>query len=499
MFFSLPVENFFYTLNNSLSVGCICAFLFFCTLFYIINIISKSINPERCTTFLKFTYFCYMKQTLFLIVFFVVLIPFSLLSQDFGETKARELNAEAKKLRVNNPEMSLQVARKALEISDKIGDNELKALSNKNIGVAFYFMAKYDSAARYLEVGHKIYQEINDSVGISATANNLGLVYKNKGDLDMAASNFRQSISIDVALRDTSGIPYGFSNLGQVYQIQGKYSLAIYCYERSAYYEKLAENPVGIGESYNNIAVCYTEIGKYQQSLSYQQKALNAIRDLDEPFLKSSIYNNMGPNYIGLHQFDQARKFIAMSVQMRENLGDNYGLANNYIHMSELMREIGKTDSAEFFLFKAMDLCVNSGSNRLAAIILYNQGMVYSDKKQYKKSNEYLLNALEFAELMNENPILSDIYSLLSDNYSTLGDFKQAYDYQVKWSEHTVERINSNENNIQKAEGEKFVPEKNENKEHENIYQLLYISIGIMVASLILLLFFNKRRPEKKN
>lgn len=441
-----------------------------------------------------------MKQILFRIFLFFILIPASLFSQDFGETKARELNAEAKKLRVNNPEMSLQVARKALTVSNSTTNEELKALSNKNIGVAFYFMAKYDSAAKYLEVGHKIYQEINDSAGISATANNLGLVYKNKGDLETAAVNFKQSISIDVALRDTSGIPYGFSNLGQVYQIQGQYSLAIYCYEKSAYYETLAENPVGVGESYNNIAVCYTEIGRFQQSLAYQQKALNAIKDLDEPFLRASIYNNMGPNYIGLHQYPQAREHIGLSIKIRENLEDNYGLANNYIHMSELMRELGRTDSAEFFLFKAMELCVNSGSNRLAAIILYNQGMVYSDKKQYRKSNEYLLNALEFAELMNENPILSDIYSLLSENYSSLGDYKKAYDYQVKWSEHTVERINDNENTIQKAEEEdESGMAEVESKEHNTVRELLYISVGIMVASLALLLFFNKRRPSKKD
>lgn len=415
-----------------------------------------------------------MRKLILLIILFT---PLPVICQQ----SPAELNEKAIATRQYDPGMSFIIAKRAYLLALEQKDTSQIALSLKNMGVALYYQAAFDSASIYYEKALKYYTAINDSIGMSAAANNLGLVCIDLSRIDDAEKYLKLSLKIDYLLKDTAGLAYGLNNIGQVYQIKGMHREAADMYMKSAEYELLYGNEFGAAESWINVGVVLTELSEYEKSNSYLKKSLDIAIKYDDPILKARALNNMGDNYTHLGRFDLAETYIRKSIAIREKYKEYLGLTNSYLHLANMFQAMEMTDSAEFYLFKSISLCMETDNYRVAVLALMEKGRLLNTNGSYKESNDYLLNALELAQNMEYDPILNDIYSLLSTNYSKLGDYESAWKYEKMISKHSVKET--------EVETVREIPQAETETEQTKFFSIQNVITGVLAAMVGVLLF----------
>lgn len=436
-------------------------------------------------------------KSVYLLIFFALLMVLQGKAQKNTPDLINELNSQAKEQRSYHPDVSFQLASKAYILSKSIADSTQMALSLKNMGLAHFFNDELDSAAVYLRQSLFIYKLINDSVGISAAANNLGLIFKYKEDLNRAEFYFLTSLRIDHSLNDTAGIATGLTNLAQVYQIRGEYDKCISCYKASANMELVSGDQIGAAESYNDLGVALTENEEYNESQNYLNKALEIADKEGDFLLRAQVLNNLGDNLVYLNYFTEAKNALIESIDIRKRFNDRKGLANSYLHFGHYWEATNHPDSADYYLFEALELCIETDNDRLASLVLYEKGVVLESRGEFAESNKYLLNAFEFAATVNSRPVMDDICEKLSSNYSKLGDFENAWKYQKMLSEQAISNIENGVNRISAQEERSDQMQSKADVINDDIFYLITgLLFGFIVIFTIIMLL--QRRKIRK-
>lgn len=322
------------------------------------------------------------------------------------------------------------LAKAALKIASQQNDTVTMAVSLINIGLAQYNLSQFDSAIASYKKSYRLYKSIGHSRGMSAAANNLGMVYYQLSDFTKAEKYYSISLNIDYSLKDTAGMAYGLNNLGEIYQFRGDYQKAVQYYMLSAEFERNSGNPYGEAHSWMNIGSAYSEAGNIIKGNEYYQKALLYFTSVNDSRNLSLVLTNLGDNYRLNRDYGQARSMISKAIEISTRNKNDIELIQAQIYFSKLLSDENKADSAEYWLFEALNRCVETDNNLLACEALMQQGMVLSAEKKYDEANQYLLNAYEFASDMNYSAALEKILQQLSDNYSALGEFENALKYQ---------------------------------------------------------------------
>jgi len=427
----------------------------------------------------------------------IILILFLLICTSFLAGAQNEiisadsLNILSSEFRQTDSEKSLQLARAAWIISSQQNDTEAMAASLLNMGMAQYKLSRFDSAIVSCKKSYHLYKSIGHSIGMTAAANNLGMVYYQMSDFANAEKYYSISLDIDYSLNDTAGMAYGLNNLGQLFQYRGDYQKALQYYMLSAEIEHQSGNPYGEAHSWLNIGSAYSESGNLSKGNEYYRKALEYFSSVSDSRNLALVLINLGDNFRLNHDFAQARNMISKAIEISTRNKNDIELIQAQIYYSKLLSDENKADSAEFWLFEALNRCVETDNNLLACEALMQQGLVLSAEKKYPEANQYLLNAYEFASDMQYASALKTILEQLSNNYSALGDFEEALKYQKMGAANDQTQVMSN--SAAKIK-------KDTNPEKPAMMTLLY---GLVLGAFLILLlatihFYIRMRYYKK-
>lgn len=365
-----------------------------------------------------------------IIILFLLIFSGSAASAQNAFISADSLITLSEKWSNTDNQKSLIFAKTALKISSLEKDTSTMAASLFNVGLAQYYLSDFDSALHSLQTSYYLYKKINHLKGMSAAANNIGMVYHALSDFANAKKYYKISLRIDISIKDTAGMAFGLNNLGELYHFKQDYEKALHYYLLSEGIDQKAGNMYGVAASWLNIGGIYTETGNMAKGNEYYIKAIEYFTSVNDKRNLPLVLTSLGDNYRLIGNFGQARKLILHAVNISREYQNDLGLIQAQIYYSKLLYDENKPDSAEYWLFEALDKCVETNNNLMACEALMQQGIVLSDNKKYEEANLYLLNAYEFAIDMQYNAALNDILQFLSDNYSALNDFENALKYQ---------------------------------------------------------------------
>ncbi|MPM07334.1 hypothetical protein SDC9_53640 [bioreactor metagenome] len=343
---------------------------------------------------------------------------------------ADSLNQLAQELQETNAKTSLVLSKMALKIAESKSDSFSMAQCLVNIGLAHYYLSQFDSAVISLKKSYRFYKSRNSAAGISIAANNLGMVYYQLGNIGMAEKYYQISLDNYYTENDTAGMALGLNNLAMIYEIRGDYNKAVRFYFLSAEFERKSGNAMGECQSWMSIGNVYSESGNIAKGNEFYQKSLTYFTMVNDSQNLSLVLSNIGDNFRLSGNYSEAKKYLSRASALAAECNYDIGLINAQIYYSKLLNDENKPDSAEYYLFEALNRCVETDNNLLACEALMQQGLVLSGKKQYSEANQYLLNAYEFAVQMQYASAIESILQQLSDNYSALGNFKEALKYQ---------------------------------------------------------------------
>lgn len=186
----------------------------------------------------------------------------------------------------------------------------------------------------------------------------------------------------------------------------------------------------------------YRVLSEYYQSKGDFEKSLELTKKTEEFYLEKKdsiglfpVYCSIAAIYINLNRKKEAVNYFDKARLLGKN-ETPYNKVAVLINLSILLNDQGSYDSAIERMNEAKEIADANDIFEIYPIIYKSLGIIYHQKAEYKKSNEYLLQTIELAKKSNlpENQLIS-LYNYLGQNYYYLKKYREAVFYMEKANE----------------------------------------------------------------
>lgn len=288
---------------------------------------------------------------------------------------------------------------------------------------------------------------------------------------------------------------------GKAYYFKGKYEEAAHNYTRSITVLEQTGEKRELGITFIEQAKLFRKLKMFPQAIETYLKAETIFNELNDKSNLSSVWNEWGVVYELMKDYDKAIAFYKKSLQIKESLKDMVGIAysNGFLSTAYMLKEDYQT--AERYGKKSMDLFRLLGDDFATALQSSDIAMIYRKKKQYTEAIRYLKYSDSIAHAMKYTDLLSENYRKLSEVYSDMSDYKNAYRYHQKYAALKDSLFsNASQKNIAELHVQYETAKKdNQILQQENRYakQRLYSTITVFLLLLTMALAFFIYRTRK--
>ncbi|MGD9992420.1 MAG: tetratricopeptide repeat protein [Salinivirgaceae bacterium] len=368
--------------------------------------------------------------------------------------KVKVLNELSEAFLSEELEKSLEYARSAARLSEKI--LFVKGLSDSyyNLGKCFYYQYAFDSIAHYYEKSRRVNQMFPENSSKFEVL--MGLVSHIQADYSKAIKHYTESLQLLKQLDNKKDMAYCYNNIGAAF-----YNL--YNYEKALenYYLSMALNEeLGyldmVATIYANIGGIYEDQKKFDRAMESYKKANSLATEIDAKSIIADTYRNLGGIYDERKQFDSAMMVYqsALDIYLEQNdlrgvigiynlFGQTYLRKSDYVPQNE--REALFDKSIEYYN-RSLRINLRELSEIEEQIVSYQGlGEVSLNRKNYPKAISYLLKAKTMAEEIESLVNLKSTNEQLSKAYAAVGDYKKAYQSFLRFKE-INDTIQSDEN-----------------------------------------------------
>jgi serine phosphatase RsbU (regulator of sigma subunit) len=176
--------------------------------------------------------------------------------------------------------------------------------------------------------------------------------------------------------------------------------------------------------------------------------SVNAFSDSPEDLISKGIEETMAGNNTGASSLfnkaayiywqngnnDKAIEAFNKSLKINQNIGNVNALQAIYTSLGMLYSDKSNYELALENFNKSLQITRQMGKKQEAATNLINIGLTYQSMEKYKESNMNLEVAVEFAKEVNNIKLLKSCYSMMSENYSKIGNTEKSYEYYNLYS-----------------------------------------------------------------
>jgi len=280
------------------------------------------------------------------------------------------------------------------------------------------------------------------------------------------------------------GQSYALNQLGMKYRNFSQYEQAVALHEQALAASEKANNIDFKVLSLNMLGVVYRRTDGIKTALDYHQKALELAEQIENPsnHIKRSInvaLNGIGNLYQTLEQYDLAILQFRRALKLEEELGNKLGLAINHQNIGHCLEEKGDLEEALENYRKSLAyneeidsevgrvICKNSlaqiylkqnmpylalvlleplhsesekiGDFSVTGLVYINTGWAHTKLGNYEEAETFIQKGLTMAQNRNMPSNILYAYEKMSDLENAKGDFKKAYEFYKKASEHEKE------------------------------------------------------------
>ena len=326
------------------------------------------------------------------------------------------------------------------ELIPIIQDKNLLALIMINSGIIHTISGDNEKAIEIYNECLQLFEELNDSIGISLIYNHLGILDINSGKYDEAMIYFRKSMGIREEQNVKVLLIPAYNNVGEVYRTWGEMDTALTFYQKGL---KLSQHY----ENHKKILV--GELKNYEWILEpWSFGAINIIKAMENQ--KSILLFNLGLIYQSKGDYSQAFSNFQQTLTLDEKVGEEQSSVETLFQLIFLTCENGYYNEAIVYFREIEKLYIHNknNSNIISQYYLVSNALILRSKENIKAFAESL-DILE--EIRSQDIISLDLkrYALtfLMEAYLTELKlfnnpkiFKKAYDLasdieQLAWEE----------------------------------------------------------------
>lgn len=144
-----------------------------------------------------------------------------------------------------------------------------------------------------------------------------------------------------------------FLGLGQIYIYRELYDYAESMIEKSHTYAELSENQRYIASSLLLKARLYSILGNLDKSIKYYKKAIQKLNHTESESYAGRIMIEMSNLYKNKEDYVSALQYAMKGAELKSEHDPDF--TPNYLTVGDIYRLLGKTDSAYYYLNKAVE------------------------------------------------------------------------------------------------------------------------------------------------
>lgn len=224
-------------------------------------------------------------------------------------------------------------------------------------------------------------------------------------------------------------LPHLYTQLGYVYERRGDLAKAADYALVALDIGKKRKDTRAIAMAYSDLSNLFWKQEKYDAGLEYGLKSLalfeeRGINDLDYDFTLFVV----GSNYLSLGKHEKALKYLRHSIAIGERYGFYNNLSDGYMVLLEIYADLNEFKKAEEAGLNALKYAELLDNNFLAMRSWLSLGKVKNLQGHYGPAIEFLKESIATAtDDFGDAFFLSQVYEALGKAYAGNHQYKEAY------------------------------------------------------------------------
>jgi signal transduction histidine kinase len=293
-----------------------------------------------------------------------------------------------------------------------------------------YSEVQSDSAMRFAQEALNLVERKGVTRYLPSALRNIALVLVVKSDYTTSTSYLRQAVGKNHSddsryFKKEKALAYNLLGVIKVYQ--GNYDSALFYYFKSLAVFKELKDTKGIVNRYNNIAVVYKDWGNYPLSLKYFFEAFQITPT-------ARVAQNIGKTYALMKERAKAKEYLLKSLALydQDNEPDNTGVAYVNEELGNLYSLAGNSDSAVYYLNKALRINERAQHKNGIAQDHYYFGLHYKNNNKWSQVLKEAEMAVNLHREGNERQGIAESTLLLAEALFKLRQFDKALTHSLQ-------------------------------------------------------------------
>jgi signal transduction histidine kinase len=286
-----------------------------------------------------------------------------------------------------------EFANRSLMLSEKLAYKKGKGKSYSYISWVHFSNGDNDLALEYSQKALIIGEQINDRDLMAMAYNDIAMIYSEIGRADEALAIWQKSINLDTEAGDADNIPATYLNMANLLTKNDNHQEARKYFLKALEVSKTSKNTMIISAVHLGIAEMYEEEKNYDKASDNYEKALKlAKKDEDKEII---AFATLGLSYINAERGNKemALQQAEAAVKLTETIGDVYSATISNGKLAVIQRKL----------------------------------------KEYEKSLETSHKVIRLSKENNMITIAIEAYKDISETYTEIQDYKQAYFFSQKY------------------------------------------------------------------
>lgn len=295
--------------------------------------------------------------------------------------------------------------------------DEIHNDSNKHS--AYRQLAKYSSnpdvSIFYGSKALDIAEKMNYEKGVAQAHLDLSNPTWRKGDLEESLAHILTALEISTRINDDDGRAACLNALGVAYINQENYETAIEYLTQAISMNSLNESFDRLANDYNNIGEAYRLWKKLDKALLNFERALELYVKAEITYGIAYSTGNIGLVYAEQGNYELAEIKMNEATLILNNLGDKYPIAVYQTYMADIYQERGDIELALTYAHKSLDNGEMSNIKDQVRDANLKLSELYSGIKEYQQAYKYQSQYLVYRDSINSEETIRKMADLRTE------------------------------------------------------------------------------------
>lgn len=300
-----------------------------------------------------------------------------------------------------------------MAVADKYKIPLAAAKAYNGMGIYHWQTGDYKEAIKNHLAALRIYEQQNDSAGISSSKANLAWVCFDNQEITGAEKYALEALNMAKAINKPTIIVNALQVLANIYGSTGQYQKALDIDDETIRICKRENNKRGLSQAYSNIANCYTEMQLYDRALQYQQQVLDIDLFFNDKKQVSDTYLNIAQIYVKKKAYRKALKLTKQGIAYAEESKFKQGQKAAWRLLSTIYEANGDYKSAINAHHKYEEISLALVNEHSISQIAQMEARYHTEKKEQTIKLLNAENQLQRLSINNQKITICFIIGLL--------------------------------------------------------------------------------------